>query len=111
MKSATLKERRSKLVPAENVLARARKRPGYAQAYDSLEEEFAVVSALIRARRAANLTQAELAARMGTTQAAIARLEAGGRQPSTRTLRRFAEATGHRLRIQFVPNAGSRAVA
>ena len=38
---------------------------------------------------------------MGTTQAVIARLESGRVKPSTRTLERFATATGTRLRITF----------
>jgi len=41
------------------------------------------------------------AERMQTTQSAIARLESGRRLPSSRTLKRFAEATGTRLRISF----------
>jgi transcriptional regulator with XRE-family HTH domain len=39
---------------------------------------------------------------MGTTQAVIARLEGARSMPSTRTLKRFAEATGTELRISFV---------
>lgn len=99
------KPARERIIPAEQVFAEARKRPGYAEAYDSLEEEFSLVDALIKARTRSGLTQAELAARMNTTQAVIARLEGGGRRPSTRTLERLARATGHRLRISFVPAA------
>ena len=40
---------------------------------------------------------------MNTTQTAIARLESGNTMPSTRTLRKIAKATGHRLRIIFEP--------
>ena len=40
---------------------------------------------------------------MHSTQPAVARLESGGRIPSTRTLQRYARATGHRLRINLVP--------
>jgi ribosome-binding protein aMBF1 (putative translation factor) len=92
-------------IPAAQVFAEARKRPGYAEAYDALEEEFSLVTALIKARTNSGLTQAELAKRMNTTQAVIARLEAGGRRPSTRTLERLARATGHRLEISFVPES------
>jgi ribosome-binding protein aMBF1 (putative translation factor) len=77
------------------------KRPGYAKAYAELEEEFQLASALIEARARAGLTQEELARRMETTQANIARLESGRVMPSTRTLERFAKATGHRLKISF----------
>ena len=59
--------------------------------------------ALVEARTQAGMTQAELAARMKTTQSAVARLESGRVPPSTRTLERVARATGTRLRIQFDP--------
>ena len=58
--------------------------------------------ALVRARAAAKLTQAELAKRLGTTQSAIARLEGGRVSPSFVTLRRYAEATGTRLTVRLV---------
>ncbi|MCK9918959.1 helix-turn-helix transcriptional regulator [Microbacteriaceae bacterium K1510] len=75
------------------------KDPEYRKEYDALEEEFL----LIAARARAGLSQAELAKRMKTTQSAIARLESGRATPSTRTLQRYAEATGHRLKITFEP--------
>ena len=79
------------------------KRPGYAKAYAELEDEFRLASALIEARTRAGLTQEQLAKRMSTTRTAIARLESGRSPPSTRTLERFAKATGHRLEIRFKP--------
>jgi transcriptional regulator with XRE-family HTH domain len=36
---------------------------------------------------------------MGTSQSTVARLESGGAKPSLSTLRRFAQATGARVRI------------
>jgi ribosome-binding protein aMBF1 (putative translation factor) len=69
--------------------------------YEALEPEFALASALIEARGRARMTQAQVAEAMGTTQAVIARLEGGRVKPSTRTLERFAKATGTRLRIRF----------
>ena len=77
------------------------KEPAYRKAYDELDDEFEVARALIRARSQANLTQAELAARMSTSQAAIARLEAGKGNPSVATLKRYAAATGAHLRIEL----------
>lgn len=78
----------------------------YRREYDALEEEFTVMAAIGKARRRAGLSQAELARRMKTTQSTIARLESGRGQPSTRTLARFAKATGHRLKISFQPLKG-----
>ncbi len=79
----------------------------YRREYDALEEEFALAAAVAKARSSAGLSQAELARRMKTTQSTIARLESGRGRPSTRTLDRFAKATGHRLKISFEPVRGS----
>jgi len=77
--------------------------PAYRREYVALEPEFALVEAMIAARAYARLTQAQLARRMGTTQAVVARLESGRTKPSTRTLERLAVATRMRLRISFEP--------
>ena len=82
------------------------KDPAYRKEYDALEEEFALMAEVAKARARAGLSQAELAKRMKTTQSTIARLESGRGLPSTRTLGRFAKATGHRLKISFEPVRG-----
>src|SRR5438874_8366327 len=79
------------------------KDPEFRREYDALEEEFAFILEVAKARRRAGLSQAELAERMKTTQSTIARLESGRGLPSTRTLGRFAKATGYRLKISFEP--------
>jgi transcriptional regulator with XRE-family HTH domain len=81
--------------------------PNYRKEYEALEEEFALAAAVAKARNRAGLSQAELADRMKTTQSTIARLESGRGRPSTRTLDRFANATGHRLKISFEPVRGA----
>jgi transcriptional regulator with XRE-family HTH domain len=81
--------------------------PAYRQAYDELAPEFELARSIISARLAAGLTQEELAERMQTTQSVIARLEGGRVWPSTRTLDRFAQATGTRLKISFEPVAAA----
>jgi transcriptional regulator with XRE-family HTH domain len=75
--------------------------PEVKREYDALEQEFAIASELIRARARAGLSQAELAERMGTSQSAIARLESGQTLPSTKTLIRFAEATGSKVELRL----------
>lgn len=79
------------------------KNPKYRREYDALAEEFSLSAALIEARSRAGLTQQQVAERMKTTQAVIARLEGGGTMPSTRTLEKYAKATGTRLKISFEP--------
>jgi transcriptional regulator with XRE-family HTH domain len=73
--------------------------PDFRRKYAEADAEYSVIESLIRSRVAANLSQAELAHRLGTTQSAIARLEGGGVSPSLSTLRRYAEATGRRLKV------------
>ena len=80
-----------------------KERPGYKEEYDALEGEFSLAAALIEARARAGLTQEEVARRMNTKQTVIARLESGRFMPSTRTLQRFAHATGSKLKISFDP--------
>ena len=77
------------------------KEPKYRKAYEALEEEFVLASAVIEVRNRAGLTQEELARKMGTTQPVVARLERGRTRPSMRTLERLAEATGSHLLISF----------
>ena len=75
----------------------------YRKAYEAIEEEFALASAVMDVRTRSGLTQEELTRKMGTTQPVVARLESGRGRPSMRTLERLAEATGSRLLIRFEP--------
>jgi DNA-binding XRE family transcriptional regulator len=80
--------------------------PAFVREYDSLAQEFALFDELLRARKEAGLTQAEVAERMATQPSVVARLEAGGgrlkHSPSLATLQRYAEAVGCRLEIRMV---------
>ncbi len=55
------------------------------------------------ARRRHGLSQAELAARAGTSQPVISAYERGHRDPSTATLRRLVRATGEHLELRLAP--------
>jgi ribosome-binding protein aMBF1 (putative translation factor) len=81
--------------------ARLLANPRVKAGYDALAPEFEISAELIKARRRAGLSQAELAARMGTSQSTIARLESGQTLPSTKTLLRFAKATGNKVRLRL----------
>src|SRR5436309_9974326 len=91
------------------------KQPEVKAEYDAQAEEFALLDELLNARRQAGLTQAEVAARMGTKTPAVARLEAGGgsqrHSPSVATLRRYANAVGCRLEIRLLPSDGRKTKA
>ena len=86
-------------------LANAKQRPGFAEACESLELEYAVASQTLKARAKAGLTQEAVAERMGTTQSAFSRLEAAGRHaPSLATLKKYAAAVGCELQVKLVPH-------
>ena len=74
--------------------------------YKALEEEFALIAELIRARKVNGKSQKDVAKAMNTTPSVISRLESGyGRvhhSPSLNTLRRYAAALGCRLMIKLV---------
>lgn len=58
---------------------------------------------------AAGLTQAELARRMGTTQSAVARLEAKGANPRIHTLESAVRATGRHIDV-VTPHRPTRSI-
>jgi len=85
----------------EKLNARLLTNPKVKAEYDALVPEFEIAAELRKARLRAGLSQAELAARMGTRQSTIARAESGQTLPSTKTLRRYAEATGSRFKVRL----------
>ncbi|PKL45892.1 MAG: transcriptional regulator [Candidatus Riflebacteria bacterium HGW-Riflebacteria-1] len=87
----------------KNYLDKHMKDPEFKAEYDALEPEFAIIQAIIDARKNADLTQKELSERTGITQADISKLESGNANPSLRTLRRLAKALGMRLKLEFIP--------
>ena len=68
--------------------------------YDRLGPIFAVVSEMIEARQAAGLTQADIAARMGTSQSVIARLENARHMPTFDMVVRLASVFSSIIHIQ-----------
>lgn len=66
----------------------------------------AIAKSVAERRRELRLSQQELARRCGTTQSAIARLEAGGRPPRIDTLLRIAAALDCKLRVELSPAEG-----
>ncbi|HTO18575.1 MAG TPA: helix-turn-helix transcriptional regulator [Pseudomonas sp.] len=87
--------------------AKALEDPEARAEYERLNrEEFALLDEMLAARRAAGLTQAQVAERMGTKAPAVARLEnalaSGKHSPSLDTLRKYAAALGKRVEVHLV---------
>lgn len=73
------------------------RRAGYRRAREASE----IAERVRQTREHLDMTQAELAARIGSTQPAVARLEAGGVTPNLDTLHRIAEALGLELVVDL----------
>ncbi len=89
-------------IPFHKLKARLLANPKVKAEYDALAPEFEIAAELVKARLRAGLSQADLAERMGTSQSTIARLESGQTLPSTKTLVRFAKATGSKVHVRLL---------
>lgn len=69
--------------------------------YEKLRPRYEAIQQIIEARKEQNMTQAELAKRIGTQKSNISRLESGNYNPTLDLLVRIAEALGKRLSIQL----------
>lgn len=69
--------------------------------YDKLQPEFALIEAILKARKEKGLTQKILAKKIGTKQSVISRLESGRANPSFAFLKRIAQALNTHLEVRF----------
>ena len=89
-------------IPYAELRKRWKSDPEFREELETLGPEFALARALIEARSRAGLSQSDVAARMGTSQPSVARLESG-RKPTLKALERYAEAVGMKVEIRLVP--------
>ncbi len=80
---------------------RRMKSPATRTGYEHAKAAYEVSRMIRELREARQLSQRELAERMGTTQSVVGRLEAGGSRPTLGTLERVAQALGLRLEVRF----------
>ena len=86
-------------VKFDDIKSQWMKDPEYQREHATLADEFAMAETFIRARVRSGLTQEQVAERMGTTQSVVARMESGRSKPSYRSLERFADAVGARVKL------------
>ena len=77
------------------------KDPNFKAEFDRQQPEFAVINAIIEARRNKGITQKILAEKIGTKQSVISRLESGRANPSVAFLKKLAQALNSHLEIRF----------
>ena len=81
---------------------RALQNPEVKAEYDALQPEYDIIQAMIDARLQQNLTQKDLSARTGITQADISRIENGTRNPSLSMVKKLAHGLGMQLKLEFI---------
>lgn len=67
--------------------------------YKKLKPRYEAIEQIIRARKEQNITQAELAKRVGTQKSNISRLESGNYNPSLDFLAKIAESLGKKISV------------
>ncbi len=91
---------KAETIPYSKVRAKMMREPEFREAIAEPDPKFEIYAALTRARAESGLSQLEVARRMGTSQPAVARIEAGTHSPTLSTLRAYVEALGAKLEIR-----------
>lgn len=87
----------------EDLLNEQLKDPEFRAEYEALEPEFAIIQAIIDARKNSGLTQKQLSERTGITQADISKLETGNANPTLKMLQRLAAGMDMNVKLEFTP--------
>src|SRR3989344_8303953 len=99
----TTMKKRQKYISAENLHTKWMRNPAYRTEYEKLEPEFTIARTIIEARVKKQVSQKELAKKMGTGQAVISRLESANASPSLSLIKRLANALNLKLELRFSP--------
>lgn len=100
-------QKKTKILTHKQMVSKMLKKPSVKAKVEELNRtEFSILDEILAARKAAGLTQAQVAKRMGTQTPAVARLESslatGKHSPSLNTLKKYAEALGKKVQVHLV---------
>lgn len=96
-----MKYRGYKVFTLQDHLKELLKNPEFKKEWEDSEAEYQLSCRLIEARLKNNLSQRELAKKVGTSQAAISRIEGMNGNPSLSLLKRIADALNTKLQISL----------
>ena len=88
-------------VPFEEIEAKMLEDEEFRVEYERLRPRYEAIGQIIKARKEQNITQAELAKRVGTQKSNISRLESGNYNPSLDFLAKVSEALGKSLSVRL----------
>lgn len=75
--------------------------PELQNAYDDLEMKYHLIEQIAKLRKAENMTQQELAEKLGIAQSSIGRLESNKQNPTLSFINKIANALGYNMHITF----------
>ncbi len=100
-------QKKTRMLTHKQMVSKMHKKPSVKAKVEELNRaEFSILDEILAARKAAGLTQAQVAKKMGTQTPAVARLESslatGKHSPSLNTLKKYAEAVGKKVQVHLV---------
>ena len=96
------KAKRFKVIDFHEVLAEHLKDAKFKKWYDYYGKQLETSYKILQLRKQKRMSQAELAKKIGTKQANIARIEAGNQNLTLETLQKIATVFDRDLRVDFV---------
>lgn len=94
------RKQKIQLIPWSKVKERILRDPETKKAYDDLDFEYQIITALIKARAQKKLTQEQLAEKIGVAQSALARFESGKVNPTLSFLKKVTSGLGLKMVIK-----------
>lgn len=94
------KQKKIKWISFAEHKAQMMKDPDFKKAYDDLDLEFKLISAMIDQRNKKKITQKQLAQQIGTKQSAIARFETGNANPRLSFMKKLTRALDLQLTVR-----------
>lgn len=88
-------------IPIDIIKEELMKDSNFKTEYDNLKPRYELISDIIRIRNENNITQEELAKRIGTQKSNISRLESGNYNPSLDFIYKVAKGLGKEVHIQL----------
>ena len=88
-------------VPLEEVEKELFKDKEFKREYDKLRPQYEIISKIIGMRIEQNLTQAQLAKKIGISRSTMSKIESGERVPSWDFMQKFADYMGKTVHIEF----------
>jgi ribosome-binding protein aMBF1 (putative translation factor) len=85
----------------DDILKKELKNPEFKKHYDEYGKQLEIAYQILQLRKKKNISQAQLAKKIGTKQSNIARMESGQQNFSIDILEKIAEALGCNVKIMF----------